>query len=652
MKKAQEIDFRVINLDTLQIKPKVKKNIYAQDEDVRENISLLEKCREYYDSLYDFRNRRKRNREYYRGNQWGDIIVNPDTGESTTEENYIKSQGKVPMKQNIIRQLIKNLLGQYRLNPTKSIVIPRNSDDSALGDILSNTLQAGLDLNMAKELDVRNYEEFLISGASVGKVGFKYWKERNDEDLYIENTNPNRMFFNTDIEDIRLKDISLIGEIIDMDIDEIIGAFATSDKEAEVIRSWYNDISQNPIVSYSALSSDRVDMLDFYIPEENKCRVFEVWELKSKWIVLAHDPATGEYGPVDYTMEEIDEMNQERIRVGKEQGVPEDRIPLIEAKDKYEQQWYVKFLTPYGNCLWEGKSPYEHEEHPYVLTLYPLLDGEVWGLVEDIIDQQRSINRLISLMDFVLGASAKGVLLVPEDAIPDDMDINDIADEWSKFNGVIKIKTKPGTTLPQQIYGKAANIGINELLGLQMKLMQEIAGVSGAIQGHTPKSGTPSSLYAQEAQNSAVNSKDYTDFFSWYKKKRDMKALQVQMQFYKEKRYLAVSGKRYDPSTLVYDPEKVKNVPFEMVVTQTNDTPVHRQMTDDLLFELLKGKFIDIRMFLENSSLPFADNLLQSIDKAQQQIQQGQLPQDFNVPEDAQADPRAMELVNQMLNKQ
>jgi hypothetical protein len=131
MKKAQEIDFRVINLDTLQIKPKVKKNIYAQDEDVRENISLLEKCREYYDSLYDFRNRRKRNREYYRGNQWGDIIVNPDTGESTTEENYIKSQGKVPMKQNIIRQLIKNLLGQYRLNPTKSIVIPRNSDDSA-----------------------------------------------------------------------------------------------------------------------------------------------------------------------------------------------------------------------------------------------------------------------------------------------------------------------------------------------------------------------------------------------------------------------------------------------------------------------------------------------------------------------------------------
>jgi len=75
-------------------------------------------------------------------------------------------------------------------------------------------------------------------------------------------------------------------------------------------------------------------------------------------------------------------------------------------------------------------------------------------------------------------------------------------------------------------------------------------------------------------------------------------------------------------------------------------------MTDDLLFELLKGQFIDIKMFLENSSLPFADNLLQSIDKAQQQIQQGQLPQDFNVPEDAQADPRAMELVNQMLNKQ
>ena len=41
-------------------------------------------------------------------------------------------------------------------------------------------------------------------------------------------------------------------------------------------------------------------------------------------------------------------------------------------------------------------------------------------VVEDIIDQQRHINRLISLIDFIMGSSAKGVLLVPDNVIHED----------------------------------------------------------------------------------------------------------------------------------------------------------------------------------------------------------------------------------------
>ena len=56
-------------------------------------------------------------------------------------------------------------------------------------------------------------------------------------------------------------------------------------------------------------------------------------------------------------------------------------------------------------------SSYRHRSHPFVFKLYPLTDGEVHSMVEDVIDQQKYVNRLITLVDHIMGASAKGALL-------------------------------------------------------------------------------------------------------------------------------------------------------------------------------------------------------------------------------------------------
>ena len=44
-------------------------------------------------------------------------------------------------------------------------------------------------------------------------------------------------------------------------------------------------------------------------------------------------------------------------------------------------------------------------------------------------DQQISINRLITLLDFMIGSSAKGVLLFPEELLPEGYTMDDISDE-------------------------------------------------------------------------------------------------------------------------------------------------------------------------------------------------------------------------------
>lgn len=47
---------------------------------------------------------------------------------------------------------------------------------------------------------------------------------------------------------------------------------------------------------------------------------------------------------------------------------------------------------------------------------------DVHSLVEDVIDQQRHVNRMITIMDRMMATAAKGVLLFPSKCKPDELD--------------------------------------------------------------------------------------------------------------------------------------------------------------------------------------------------------------------------------------
>jgi hypothetical protein len=524
-------------------------------------------------------------------------------------------------------------------------------------------LQHAHSINAAKELDARNFEEFVMSGLPICKIGYKYYKERNLEDAWMQNVNPNRFFFNTDITDIRHTDLRVVGEIHDLTMDELKSVFAKNSADEQLLEQWYRGYGNDTdgLINNRGLSSDQVDNISFIIPSDtNKCRVIEGWFIKAAWRLYVHDYLTGEYYITDQTEKDIDSENQRRMQQALAAGIAPEEVPLKEYESKFEQYWYVKFLTPHGKCLFQGETKYKHESHPYAFITYPLVDGEVWGMFEEIIDQQRYINRLVTMMDFMIGASAKGVLLVPEEAIPDDMDLSDFVDEWTRYNGVIKIKTKGGVQLPKQIVSSGTSVGVGELLQLQLKLMQEISGVSYAIQGQKAGSSTPSSLYAQEAENSAINSKDVMESFTFYLKQRDQKLLKVVHQFYDEKRMLAIAGDSYSQAAKEYDPDKVADLDFDVEIAQTIDTPVFRQITDDILREMLIGQLIDIETYLEHSNMPFAAPLLDTIRQKQQMMQQQQqgMQQGGQPQEQGQAelpmanvDPRVMEMAQRMMQK-
>lgn len=651
----ENIDWKIVKAGLIRAKKGQVKTlsigIKETDGTSTENKLLLEECWTHWNNLSDFRDRRMKSRKYYRGDQWHEVVQDPDSGDSMTEENYIISLGKLPLKQNLMRSTGRNILGQYRANPTKTVIVARDKAEARIMEMLTNALQACQELNDVIELDARSLEEFMLSGAAFGRIGYKYWSERRREDVYYEITTPTRMFFNTDLEDPRLKDLRLIGRMIDTTIDELVGAFAKTEADEEVLRREYSGAAGNIHTSeYSeGLTTERIDDLDFYFSDDlNKCRIYEIWQLKSEWRTYAHDYLDGSYQITNLSEGQIEQINAQRIEQGMAQGFQVDEIPLIETENRFDKFWYVKYLTPTARCLYEGETPYDHGEHPFVILLHPMLDGEVWGMMEDIIDQQRYINRLITLIDFIIGASAKGVLLVPENSIPTDKTIDDFAVEWTKYNGVIKYRVDQNSpdAIPKQIATNSTNVGAYELLTMQMRLIQEVSGVTGAIQGHAAPSGTPASLYAQEAQNATLNIKDTMDSFAWYKKKRDLKMLQVMRQYYNEPRYVAIAGRQYGSENAIrYEPDQVKNIEFDVTMAQSVDTPVYRQIIDDILMKLLDNRHIDITTFLKNSSLPFADSILQSL-----QSNQGQVSPEMLAQAQSGLDPKAKNVIDQLFS--
>jgi hypothetical protein len=331
---------------------------------------------------------------------------------------------------------------------------------------------------------------------------------------------------------------------------------------------------------------------------------------------------------VDYNDAEkrrFDEENERRMQRAKEMNLPSEDVLLIEYVYATERFWYYRYMTPYGDVLQEGRSPYWHGEHNYVLHLYPMIQGRLGNFVEQFIDQQRAINRTATLIDFIRGTSSKGVLVVDDEAF-ESMSREEVIDEYVRYNGVLFVRLKPGQSIDGVVrqYNSGASVaGDFELLNLQLRLINEISGVNSAMQGQAPKAGTPASLYAQQAYNSSLNLRGLFDAFRTFRRRRDTKLMQTIQQFYTEQRHIELAGKDYSAEAKIYNPEKVQNVELDLTIAEGYNTPAYQMLANDFLMELFRSRAVDIKTVLENCSFPFARKILEAVKRNEQQLQQG-----------------------------
>lgn len=616
--------------------------------------ALLAECARSWNNKDDFRKERHRVLQMLFGNQWGEVIHVYGYGDMT-EERWIQMQGLTPLKNNVMISLWMSVFGIHAKQETEPVCYARNQAAKELSDNLSAAIQTNWQSQyMSEKLD-SEFAEYLISSSAFMRNTFE---ERNELfDSYNDVMNPDIMFWEGG-SDPTHQDIHMIGCLHEMTPENIYYHFAkpeyglTIDDLDEIFH--IGEVGNlNRQTSQQLNDSHSYESLSFYQPSNlGLCRVIEVWREEVKPRYQCFDPLATDQIDKYFRCEKEDlkyviDINRQRKALYEEQGVPVEQHAYITAREIVDKYWQYYFMAPDGRILCEGESPYDYKSHPFTMSLFPYVNGEVHSFMGGFIDQQKYINRMVMINDYAIRTSAKGMTFLPLSLKPEGMSIEDYARQKSRFDAVyVYDDTKRQTGAKPEFYTHSAfNTGANEMLQTQLNMIHEVSGVSGALQGKTPASGTAASRYAMEAQNATTTIYPLIKKFNGFEERVATKTLITLQQFYEEGR--DITPKKSDKQVF-YRANACRNVKANISIKNSAASAAFYQMGNEVLNMLWESKAIDVRTYLKNLDAPFTDKLLQDIDNYEQQVMAGQMPgAPVQVPG---ADQQQAQLATQLLN--
>jgi hypothetical protein len=632
------------------------------------NLELLERSERAWMNLQSLRRERRRNIQYVFGDQWGDFLF--DGRKMVTERQRIIAQtGNPPLQNNHLIKIERTLSGLYAKTSTAPVCFARNEAADVKSDMMTKALQTNWENNSMKELLTSEMSECITGGLPVLSV--EWGVQHSLEDAYAYIVNPDYFFYESKSNDPRMWDVSMVGEIRDYYFDELCAEFAESDYDIQQLKYLYEPFMNN--------NMDYVDQQDHYRyeswntpPASKLCRTYRIWTIESKpryrcWDVMDEEQPVYRIEVEDLQI--IKDTNQARVQMFIDDYVQQgmdlesatalalEEAPLIEYERINDVYWFCQILTPDGYILDEYESPYEHKEHPYCFRPYQLVNGRIVPYISTAIDQQRYINRLITLKDMYVHSMVKGLKIVPKTLLG-DMSPKEFARQAVEMNGWIFFEPDERfpNQAPQIVSQHAADLGVEEMIQLQVSWLSDITSVSDSLQGKSPTSGTAASRYRMETENSTTAIASLLHKFSCFERDVARKLMKVIHQYYTEKRNLSTQHSNGYADYAVYEPVEVQDIDFDVAIKESAESPVSRMMINDLVQQMWMSGALNAEQMLQFSYVPGAAQLLQSLRAAreaaaQQGIQDPSLSQTGVAMQQTAGQTPAMQDMNQQLSK-
>lgn len=604
----------------------------------KNDLPLLKRAENAFEAGRKRRARRARNTNYVFIDQWSDWVKDEHGNWVRERERVAKRTGGVALQNNHLIKIVHALTGLWAKQgaiPAVFAADPTGNMDEEV-DMINAALQENWSNNDMDDMLISQIEEAIIGGLA---VDLEDWcaNDTGEEDAYSFSVEPGHFFFESAGVDPLHRDIELIGHFEDYEIGALAAKIAHSAYDIQQLRHIYHFDETGSQYYDSGRADYQGDQLkdpEWFNPRSKQCRVYHIWTHEYRMEYRVKDLMDMTQPVYRIKAEQLDIVRAEnaaRLMQGRAAGMPDEEIPLItwgsnaecdNEEPVYTGYWHYQMLSPYGDVLEEYDSPYEHGKHPYVIKAYEYFNGDIIPLISSVIDQQRYINRLVTMFDLAIQASAKGVTLVPKSIVPKKMTEAEFARSCREFGGYIFYDDKNGRNQakPEVIQSNTNMVGITEMLQLQLGFIPEITSVSDALQGKSPGSNVAASRYAMETQNSTTSVTALLEKFSTFVRDVAKKKVLV-MQQYKQDSMSVVRDEMGNVRQVPYIRSRVKDLKTKVVVEMSPRNPVYRMGINQLVSEMWQQGALDVQSMLQASYIPGSSNLKNILMDAAQRMQ-------------------------------
>lgn len=314
-----------------------------------------------------------------------------------------------------------------------------------------------------------------------------------------------------------------------------------------------------------------------------------------------------------------DQFGPEKIRrimqFATERGLP----VTVETGIKKLIRWTI---TAADRLLWDEWSPYENYT---IIPYFPYFRrGTTRGMVEDLIDPQKELNKRSSAVLHIIMATANSGWMWEEGALSEDME-SALEEEGAKPG--IHIKYRAGYNPPNKIEPSATPSNVKMLEDQATIDMKEISGINDSALGQHDASANSGRAILAKQKQSVIGAQTYFKNFSRYRQLKGKNMLSLIQNFYTEERLIRTRADDKGDQLLYINSrdaagEIINNVCFGQYNISVAEAPISASFMQAQFQEAMelieKGVPIPFDILIKLSSMPNKEEVLQRMNEERQ----------------------------------
>lgn len=555
--------------------------------------------------------------EQYRGNA---IILNINAAAKSLSQNSINRRDEKLAEQLFKTEVARQFPAVGEIMRANDPSIGKNSEQTEtifenlyvdkLVEELNELLNFSKNLNKFTKKQLRAAENLALTGITIEQSLF------HGAHLRFETIEPEDFFFDHEAREKDLTDAEYMGTVKGMDLPLLLERYQIDYNEAKALESYSNSMGSTTTTRMNSLtdySNGRVPVITVYWKDSER--------YKYGWVL-------DEYGyPV---LERIGKRNDQNDLQEAKYYTEEDLItPPDTPKNRKLFPNGSKTATMYcdviryctyipgdykgpenksevGDIVLDyGMEPYQETNYqdlsnvkfPFKIGMWAYVDGEVLSPVDDAIDPQRFVNRMISMTEARFNSSGGSNVILDEDSVEDVSQANADIKDGKPITVRSKGKGIPNTVGYYDATPKAGTYQMWSMVQNVKQSVQEVTGVNEGLKGESTGSDQLVGVTKLQIQRGSLMQEPFYNALSdMFYQMYDCIASVGKKYYIDNERELAIIGG--DESLKIFKLSKeIRNEDFLIFVEKENSDETLKNNANQMLLVFLEMGMINQEIF-------------------------------------------------------